>query len=357
MASIKKRGDKWRVQIRKQGTPSISKTFIRRTDAENWATKMEIAMDNGEYGIVGMSKNRTVEEAIGQYIADKGLDRSTDATTKQQVKKLGIWKKLLGSYYLSRLTPELIKNARNTIAKIPTPKGTEKTNSTINRYHAALSVVLSYAKKELSWIKYNPIEDIAKPPESKGIVRYLSDAERERLFQFLDDRNDIVLKALVVSALVSGARACELTNLKWDKVDLDAGTALLTTSKNKEPRTLVLAEPALGLIKQLYATRKNDGYVFTKNGISPINGSSTWNQIKPKLGFGENFRFHDLRHTCASDLAMHGATLLEIADVLGHKSLEMTKRYAHLSSKHKCSVVEKVCKKIYGTPAENENHC
>jgi len=54
-----------------------------------------------------------------------------------------------------------------------------------------------------------------------------------------------------------------------------------------------------------------------------------------------NIRFHDLRHTCASYLAQNGASLLEIADVLGHKQIQMTKRYAHLCVSHKQKLIEK----------------
>ena len=61
-----------------------------------------------------------------------------------------------------------------------------------------------------------------------------------------------------------------------------------------------------------------------------------------------DFHFHDLRHTCASYLAMNGATMGEIAAVLGHKTLQMTKRYAHLSEEHSQSVVEKMTTKIFG---------
>ena len=61
----------------------------------------------------------------------------------------------------------------------------------------------------------------------------------------------------------------------------------------------------------------------------------------------EDFTFHDLRHSAASYLAMSGASLLEIADILGHKSLEMVKRYAHLSEDHSVAVVERMNKKIF----------
>ena len=68
----------------------------------------------------------------------------------------------------------------------------------------------------------------------------------------------------------------------------------------------------------------------------------------------EDFRFHDLRHSAASYLAMNGATLAEIAEVLGHKTLQMVKRYAHLSDQHTAAVVERMNKAIFNDPA-NDN--
>ena len=62
----------------------------------------------------------------------------------------------------------------------------------------------------------------------------------------------------------------------------------------------------------------------------------------------EDFRFHDLRHTAASYLLMQGATLGELSEVLGHKSLQMVKRYAHVSDLHTESVLRRLADKIAG---------
>ncbi len=73
-----------------------------------------------------------------------------------------------------------------------------------------------------------------------------------------------------------------------------------------------------------------------------------WRRVVDKAEL-EDFRFHDLRHSCASYLAMNGATLLEIAEVLGHKTLEVVKRYAHLAESHTAQVVESMNKKIFAS--------
>ncbi|MCA3640437.1 MAG: site-specific integrase, partial [Methylobacterium sp.] len=87
-------------------------------------------------------------------------------------------------------------------------------------------------------------------------------------------------------------------------------------------------------------------WVFPRaDGQAPIDIRTSWEtaRIAAKLS---DFRFHDLRHSTASYLAMNGASLVEIADVLGHKTLQMVKRYAHLSESHVKELVERVNDKI-----------
>ena len=74
---------------------------------------------------------------------------------------------------------------------------------------------------------------------------------------------------------------------------------------------------------------------------------TSWNTVVRKTKI-KDFRFHDLRHSTASYLAMNGASLLEIADILGHKTLQMVKRYSHLSEDHKADVLERMNKKVFG---------
>jgi integrase len=83
------------------------------------------------------------------------------------------------------------------------------------------------------------------------------------------------------------------------------------------------------------------------DGRKPFSFRPHWEAAVYAAGI-ENFRFHDLRHTTASYLAMNGATLIEIADVLGHKTLEMVKRYVHLADSHKAGVLEKMNVAVFG---------
>jgi len=92
-------------------------------------------------------------------------------------------------------------------------------------------------------------------------------------------------------------------------------------------------------------------YVFPgRSGASPVNLWDAWRYALRRAGI-EDFRFHDLLYSAASHLAMNGASLAEIAEVLGHKTLSMVKRYAYLSEQHTARVVERMKRAIFGEVA------
>ena len=116
----------------------------------------------------------------------------------------------------------------------------------------------------------------------------------------------------------------------------------MKTSKNGEPRVLVLVASVMAEI-QKFRSRRPDDYVFASDRRPgrPMRIERAFREACAAARI-ENFRFHDLRHTCASYLAQNGASLLEVADVLGHRQLAVVKRYAHLSIDSKAKLAERV---------------
>ena len=101
-------------------------------------------------------------------------------------------------------------------------------------------------------------------------------------------------------------------------------------------------------MRQLWAKRLSNIWVFpNETNSGPFNIRYSWNKAVRDANLID-FRFHDLRHTCASYLIMNGASLGEIADVLGHKTLQMVQRYAHISDTHKGGVIERMNDKVFG---------
>jgi integrase len=143
-------------------------------------------------------------------------------------------------------------------------------------------------------------------------------------------------------AITTGARRGELLALRWRDVDLERRHAYVRTSKNGEARMLVLVAAVLEEIARIRSRRPED-FVFASDK-RPGRAMRTERAFREACEAAriEGFRFHDLRHTAASYAAQHGASLLEIADLLGHKQLAMVRRYAHLSIESKARLVERV---------------
>ena len=132
--------------------------------------------------------------------------------------------------------------------------------------------------------------------------------------------------------------------------------ARLDRTKNGDRRALALTYAALAEIKRLHADAEPHplAFVFPKpDGSGPLDIRKHWQAAIAQAGI-DDFRFHDLRHSAASYLAMNGATLAEIAEVLGHKTLQMVKRYAHMSDQHVAGVVERMNRAIFDDPANDD---
>jgi integrase len=169
----------------------------------------------------------------------------------------------------------------------------------------------------------------------------LSDSERSRLFKAVRQSSWDKLYLLVLLAITTGARKGELVNLRWADVDLDRQTAYVATTKNGEPKVLPLTD---SVVVELSKFKNQEPELIFNSEITTDSPFCFYKQWKKALLSAdiENFRFHDLRHTTASYLAQSGATLLEIADVLNHKQIQMTKRYAHLCIDSKAKLINNV---------------
>ena len=208
-----------------------------------------------------------------------------------------------------------------------------------------LSAIFKYAV-ERGYLKKNPVRGISIKATPNKIVRYLSDIERERLIEACLKSTWPKLYLLVLLAITTGMRRSELINLRWSDIDFESSIAYLADTKNGEPRLNPIPEIAMKELKKF--RRVGNGLVFPSPAKpdKPFEFIKQWKIALNKAGI-EKFRFHDLRHTAASYLVMGGATLHDAAEILGHKSTETTKRYAHLSTQHKLEVANRVMSKVF----------
>lgn len=352
MATIEKRttnsATSYRAKVRLKGYPTQSATFARLTDAKKWVQDTESAIREGRHFKTSESKKHTVKDLVECYI--KEILPQKPKSTIDQKTQLGWWKSGMGSFSLADVTPALITEYRSKLALEKSErKGAKRSNATVNRYCSVLSHAFTIAVKEWGWMQENPMMKIKKLKEPRGRVRYLSDEERLRLMQACQESSSPFLYILVVLGISTGARKMEIRSLEWKDVDLNRGMIILHDTKNGERRSLPLVGIAKDLMKAHYKNRnKNTELVFpAKNLQTPIDIRTPFETALKKAEI-EDFKWHDLRHSCASYLAMNGATLAEIAGVLGHKTLSMVKRYSHISEAHTAKVVERMNNKIFG---------
>jgi len=357
MATIQKRTRKngkvtFTATIRIKGYKPLCATFDRVTDARTWVQENESKMRKGKHIKEIEAKKHTVAELIDRYLEYEINQRKSDKVKFKM--HLTWWKSNIGFYVLSDITPAILAECRDKIQAEPSIKAQkkkkERSNSTVNRYMSTISIVFSKAVKEWGWLEENPMFKVSKRQESKGRVRYLTDEEREKLLNACRKCSNPLMYLLVVIALSTGARYSEIINLKWKNVDFKNRQAHLLDTKNKEDRGVPLSQHAYDLLKEQSKIRniKSD-YIFArKKGDQPLDIRCHWRKILKEIEL-EDFRFHDLRHCTASNLAMNGAGLRDIAEVLGHKTLSMVQRYSHLTTKHTAKILEDMNAKQFGT--------
>jgi integrase len=219
---------------------------------------------------------------------------------------------------------------------------TEKSNrgnkpATINRHVATLKHMFS---KAVQWemVETHVAEKVRQVKlleENNKRLRYLSKEECHTLLSSCDAH----LRPIVIMAMNTGMRKGEILNLKWDNVDLKNGFLLLDKTKNGGRREVPINHTLESALKNI-VRRLDILYVF----YNPVTGKpydnikKSFNSALKRAGVVD-FKFHDLRHTFASQLVMAGIDLTTVKELLGHKSLVMTLRYAHLAPSHKVKAV------------------
>jgi integrase len=293
----------------------------------------------------------TVGELIDRYAAQyRGAD-------KTRVARLSAWLAMIGALPLAKVDSDLIHACRDELRQpalvyngkdfrgepvFRRKRGSKpRTDATLNRYQAALSAVFAWAieRRQVPRGWTNPCRDVRLLREPAGRVRFLDEDERVRLLQACQESRYPRLHALVLMAMLTGARKGELMALRWRQVDLEAGVAHLDKSKNGDRRTLVLLPQLVAALRPFVGDP--DRLVFgsvRSRYQAPASIDTAWRHALARAKLA-NFHFHDLRHTFASYMAQAGQPLNIIADALGHRGLEMTRRYAHLTTQTKASAM------------------
>lgn len=333
-----------KVVVRRKNAPTAAKTFRERREAVAWATLLEGEILSGYSSPRIEATRHTVADAIKQY-KEVELSRKT-RKPKAQIAQLDWWSTELGHLKLAQLTGPLICRCRDKLASGTTVQGKPRQPATVNRYLAALSHVLSVATRDWGWMPESPMSRVRKLKEPRGRVRYLSSEELNALVAAGARSSDPYLYVILILAISTGMRRGEITTLRVGDIDWERKRIILQQTKNGERRAVPLASRPGKLLREIIPTdahRNDPAFPSTTPGYEdrPWDFQRAWKGVLKEAQL-DDFRFHDLRHSCASYLAMTGATTTEIAEVLGHKTLQMVKRYAHLTESHISKLLEKM---------------
>ncbi len=234
-----------------------------------------------------------------------------------------------GDRVASEITPQVIEQYKS--HRRQTPVGDHFISGA--RVNRELALLKQAYNKGMDWglVLDNPVKRVKFFSEKdRSRTRYLSQSEKERLLNLCTP----FLRRIVLVALKTGMRQTEILDLKWGNIDSNANQIVLKRTKSGKIRYIPIHPDVLVILQGLPKGRE---YVFFDD-----NEARTWHGQR-RLGFEaaldqagiRDFRFHDLRHTFASELVMKGADIKTISELLGHSTTRMTERYSHLSASHK----------------------
>ena len=263
---------------------------------------------------------------------------------KTDEERLARLKESFGDRRLSAITKQDVERFRAVLARELSP-------ATVNRYMALLKTVFS---KAIEWgkTKYNPVQGIKQFKESHRI-RFLTDEEEEALEAKFPEKYWPWLEV----ALHTGMRRGEQFNLRWQDVNFQTRTLTIPRSKHGEVRHIPMNDRVIEILRNL-PSRLNSPYVFASStGKTSMDPNNFVHRVFiPALSEAkiDDFRWHDLRHTFASRLVMDGTDIRTVQELMGHKTITMTMKYAHLSPGHKMEAVQRLARKRSDTATSTE---
>jgi len=316
MATISNRKNKWQARVRRNGQPSMTKTFLIKQDAEKWARSIEIEIDRGTYINNDFAQKTLFKEILQKYLNDVAPQMRSADNQSIRVKKL--MKHPIAEVNMAHLSPKHIADYRDERLKVIKP-------NTVIRELAILSSVINHARREWGLNIINPVTMIKKPSSTPGRNRMLNEEELGRLFIQLEKISPWY-KPLVEFALETAMRRGELMSLLWVNVDFKKSVAFLPLTKNGDSRYVPLSMKAIGILKLL--PRGIDGRVFplNKGTVSVLFLRAT---RRAKI---EDIHFHDLRHIALTRMSSKISNVLELAAISGHRELKMLQRYTHIKA-------------------------
>lgn len=364
-----KRGVSWQIDYFDPNGKRIRQSFKKKKEAVDELAKRVSLIAENRYLDVKVDYTTTLRDLLDKY-----GENFADQTSYMGWKVFCIkrFKDHFGeNTLLANIRYVDLETYHSKLRKTLTAHGTIRKDSTVNREMSCHHHIFT---KAVEW------DMIERNPFDKGKSLHLKENNERLRFLSQDEINSLLpechkyLRRVVECAINTGMRRGEILGLRWS--DIRNGQIYLQASvtKTKEARQVPVNDDLARLFKDIRKEQQlRSEHVFTyrksedklknaepvrkRKGPAPVpesitNVKSSFKSTLKRAGI-EDFRFHDLRHTFASHFIMRGGTIKELQEILGHKTIQMTMRYAHLSQEHK----KKAVNLLNGLTASKNGDC
>lgn len=306
VATITRRGGRWRAQVRRRGYAPLSETFETKARAQAWATQQEAAILAGRRGEI---VPHSFSEALDRYLRE------------ESPKKAGLrWEKIrIQAFKRARIAQKAINSITEAdIAEWRNERLRVVSGATVRREMGLLGSILDVAHREWKWSAGNPIRAVTKPTSSPSRKRGVSGSEIVLLAAILSGPMGKQVLAAFHLALASAMRKGEILALRWDQIR--GAVAILHKTKNGDARRVALSTAAQEILESLRGL--DPIKVFT---VDPASADTLFRKAVKKAGIVD-LHFHDSRSEAITRLSKK-LDVLELARQVGHRDLKSLMHY------------------------------
>lgn len=359
----KKSGSSYQAIIRKGRfrTKPLSRTFDLKRDAEVWAREQERLIDMKRHQDPRLAEMVTLEQALVKYfrtIETPGPNYNEPTTVdRKRTCGLALTRYLGKDISLAEITPRRMAEFRDHRLR----EG-RKSGSTVRQELSLISHLFTLAMQEWELPVSNPIERLARPKPAEGRILALTDLQARVIISEGRKAKNEVFPAYILILMHTGMRASEAAALRQRDVNLNTQTIIIKKTKSKTPRTVPLTDAATAALRSIPA----EDYFFLKDKDFKKPNifkrpaqifRESWEATKRRAiaadpSIPEDLTLHDIRHSAATYLIEQQVPLRTVADILGHKTIQMTMRYTHPSMEHKAEMMQRI--EGYGVDIQNE---
>ena len=328
MASITRRNGSYRVRIYRSNNQSISKSFLKESEAISWLKATNAKLELGLYEKPKKDLKKVVttfNDAASRYIATHSIHKKI---VRCETSRLNILIKRWGNLPIAQVDKSRVIALRDDLLKMG------RSGETVNHYFNTISKLFQMVNNELDLNIPNPVKGIKRMPPSQGRTKRVNVELESLLLSSCEHLSLPLLSSIIQFAIQTGMRRGEIMGITWADIDLPNRKAYLHQTKNGEPRQVPLTRQAIAVLEAL---SKDEERVFpmgmdalrSQFGRLKIHAKAYWNGagINPF----EDLRFHDLRHEALSRLSDAGLNVIELSHISGHRTISMLKRYTHPS--------------------------